>query len=105
MTATTPGRCKPIWVIETFRIRRGTRRLLQIVSKASGETRPVEGDLSGENDMDDLGDCVRLKRYALQIVCQLPDSRVEAMKVLEYARELVDWEAEHDPRPVLQLIG
>jgi uncharacterized Rossmann fold enzyme len=50
-------------------------------------------------------DCVRLKRYALQIVAQLPDSREEAMKVLEYARELIDWEAENDPAPVLQLIG
>jgi len=54
---------------------------------------------------DDGGDASRLKRYALQVVAQLPDNRDEAMRVLEYARELVDWEAEHDPKPVLQLIG
>jgi hypothetical protein len=54
---------------------------------------------------DNGGECLRLKRYALQIVAQLPDGQEEAMKVLEYARELIDWEAEHDPAPVLQLIG
>lgn len=31
-----------------------------------------------------------LKRQALQIVMQLPDEREEALKVLGYARELVD---------------
>lgn len=34
-----------------------------------------------------------LKRYAIQIATQLPESREEALLVLEYARELVDWES------------
>jgi hypothetical protein len=59
----------------------------------------------GRQMCDSGGECLRLKRYALQLVAQLPDSRDEAMKVLEYARELIDWEAENDPAPVLQLIG
>jgi len=58
-------------------------------------------------EMSEMGDYSRLKRYALQVVTQLPDSRAEAMLVLEYARELVEWQAEHDlaHAPVLQVIG
>ena len=33
----------------------------------------------------------RLKRYAVQIATQLPDNREDAMRVLDYARELVEW--------------
>jgi hypothetical protein len=52
------------------------------------------------------GDCSRLKRFALQIAAQLPDDRQEAVLVLEYARELVGWEAERDDRgPVLRVVG
>ena len=48
----------------------------------------------------------RLKRYALQIAAQLPDGREEALRVLEYAKQLVEWEDEVlDASPVLQLIG
>ena len=34
----------------------------------------------------------KLRRFALQIVQQLPEAKEEAIKVLEYARELVGWE-------------
>lgn len=37
-------------------------------------------------------DRVREKRNALQIVAQLPENRDEALRVLAYARELIDWE-------------
>lgn len=35
----------------------------------------------------------RLRRFALQIVQQLPEDKNEALKVLEYARELIAWES------------
>ena len=54
---------------------------------------------------DEGMDRLSLKRYAFQIVAQLPESREEALRALEYARELVDWENERGPCSVLQLIG
>ena len=50
-------------------------------------------------------DDARLKRHAIQIATQLPENREEALRVLDYARELVDWEDETVERPVLELIG
>lgn len=37
--------------------------------------------------------CQRLKRHASEIVSQLPPDRDSALRVLDYARELVEWEA------------
>lgn len=36
-------------------------------------------------------EATRLKRYAIQIAAQLPEDREEALRVLQFARELVDW--------------
>ena len=33
-----------------------------------------------------------LKRYAIQIATQLPENRDEALRVLDYVREIVEWE-------------
>jgi hypothetical protein len=38
-------------------------------------------------------DYQRLKRHASEIVSQLPQDRDSALRVLDYARELVEWEA------------
>jgi hypothetical protein len=47
-----------------------------------------------------------LKRLALQIAAQLPTIREESLLVLEFARELVEWENRpaDDPAPVLKLV-
>ena len=37
------------------------------------------------------GEALRLKRYAVQIATQLPENREEALRVLEFAREIVEW--------------
>lgn len=34
-----------------------------------------------------------LKRYAIQIATQLPENRDEALRVLEYVREIVEWKS------------
>lgn len=44
----------------------------------------------GQTSTGNGEDALWLKRQALQIVMQLPDDRDEAIKVLGYARELVD---------------
>lgn len=36
-------------------------------------------------------DC-RLRRFALQVVQQLPENRLDALIVLEFMREIVAWE-------------
>lgn len=41
----------------------------------------------------------QLKDKAFQIAAQLPQDRQEAMQVLEYLRELVDWRGEDSPGP------
>jgi len=46
----------------------------------------------------------RLKRYALQIASQLPDNKMEAMRVLEYLRDLVEWEDEEPEQRVVDLV-
>lgn len=38
------------------------------------------------------GNECKLRRHAFQIVQQLPENGSEAMRVLDYARELVRWE-------------
>jgi hypothetical protein len=42
-----------------------------------------------ERPLSEPGQDVWLRRQALQIACQLPESEADALKVLEYARELV----------------
>jgi len=49
-------------------------------------------------------DEARLKRNAIQIATQLPENREEAMRVLELARELVDWEDAEPTMPILALV-
>ena len=34
---------------------------------------------------------LRLKGLAVQIAAQLPDDRADALKVLEYAKEIAEW--------------
>lgn len=34
----------------------------------------------------------KLRRFALQVVQQLPENKAEALLVLEFARDLVMWE-------------
>jgi len=46
-----------------------------------------------------------LKRLALQIAMQLPDDKREALRTLEYIRELVDWHDESAGKPVLRIVG
>ena len=47
-----------------------------------------------------------LKRLALQIAIQLPDDKREALRTLEYIRELVDWhDDESAGKPVLRIVG
>lgn len=51
---------------------------------------------------------LRLKRYAVQIATQLPENRDEALQVLDYVRELVEWEAtvgDQIRKAALTLIG
>ncbi len=55
--------------------------------------------------VDGKNDDARLKRFALQIATQMPENRQEAMRVLEYLKELVEWEDGEVSEPVLQLIG
>lgn len=53
-------------------------------------------------------EALRLKRQAVQIATQLPENKEEALKVLDYARELVQWEAENISQcgqELLRLIG
>lgn len=40
----------------------------------------------------------KLKRFAFQVVQQLPENRKDAVRVLEYARELVQWESDENPK-------
>ena len=52
-------------------------------------------------------DTLRLKRHAVQIATQLPENRVDALRVLEFAREIVEW-ADGDTgavAKVLKVIG
>jgi hypothetical protein len=42
-----------------------------------------------ERSLSEPGQDVWLRRQALQIACQLPENEADALKVLEYARELV----------------
>lgn len=47
----------------------------------------------------------KTRRQALEIVCQLPDDPIEALKVLDYARETVErLMAEETVQPSLRLI-
>ena len=46
---------------------------------------------------------IRLKRHAIQIAIQLPEDRAEALKVLEYAADLIEWQ-EDAPDPKLKLV-
>lgn len=47
----------------------------------------------------------KTRRQALEIICQLPDDPIEALKVLEYARETVErLMAEEPSLPALRLI-
>lgn len=48
---------------------------------------------------------LRLKRCAVQLAAQMPESRAECLKVIEYLAELVEWETEPVSRPALELIG
>ena len=50
-------------------------------------------------------DDARLKRYAFQIAIQLPESKEEALRVLEYARDLIDWQNEAVKAPLFEVIG
>ena len=50
-------------------------------------------------------DILRLKRHAVQIATQLPENREDALRVLEFAREIVEWEDGGAVASVLKLIG
>lgn len=54
-----------------------------------------------EPDKDDT----RLKRFALQVVIMLPAENREALRVLEYAKEILEWEHREVLAPILHLIG
>lgn len=47
----------------------------------------------------------RLKRQALQIAMQLPESKAEALEVLQYVRELVDWELGNSTAAIVRLVA
>ena len=53
---------------------------------------------------DEANDASRLKHYALEIVSQLPIDRAEALIVLGYARELIEWQAEL-PADIIKLVA
>lgn len=50
-------------------------------------------------------DDTRLKRFALQVVIMLPAESDDALRVLEYAKELLEWENRVALAPILHLIG
>lgn len=54
---------------------------------------------------DEPGEASRLKHYALEIVAQLPLDKSEALRVLTYARELVEWQDEAPKADVIQLVA
>lgn len=51
-----------------------------------------------------LGKEHRLRRFAIQIVQQMPENKAEAMLVLEYARELVLWENPDSGIQIVELV-
>lgn len=51
-----------------------------------------------------MRDDAELKRQAMHIATLLPDEREQALQVLTYVHELLDWKNREPERPTLTLI-
>jgi hypothetical protein len=51
-----------------------------------------------------MTDEVELKHQAAQMLLLLPEDPAEAMRVVEYFNELVEWQLKPKTKPVLQLV-
>jgi hypothetical protein len=47
----------------------------------------------------------RLRRFALQIAVQLPEDKKEALRVLGYMRELIDWQDDSVAKPAPHIVS